>query len=81
MVLALDLSLPSALCNSLRHVEEFGIIVMHKVSLTNGKFLVIHYYIQILRMVATSMRSLGSYGMFYLAAAVSDFYVPWESMV
>jgi phosphopantothenate-cysteine ligase len=27
------------------------------------------------------MSSVGLYGMFYLAAAVSDFYVPWESMV
>ncbi|KAJ6799085.1 phosphopantothenate--cysteine ligase 1-like [Iris pallida] len=26
------------------------------------------------------MSPLGSRGMFYLAAAVSDFYVPWESM-
>ena len=32
-------------------------------------------------MVATSMNCLGHYGMFFLAAAVSDFYVPWESMV
>ncbi|XP_077249973.1 phosphopantothenate--cysteine ligase 2-like isoform X2 [Tasmannia lanceolata] len=35
---------------------------------------------QILQIVAISMRDLGSRGMFYLAAAVSDFYVPWESM-
>ncbi|OVA16482.1 DNA/pantothenate metabolism flavoprotein [Macleaya cordata] len=44
-------------------------------------FTTIFEYLQILRMVATSMKSLGSHGMFYLAAAVSDFYVPWESMV
>lgn len=36
---------------------------------------------QILRMIALSLRSLGPSAMFYLAAAVSDFYVPWESMV
>lgn len=36
---------------------------------------------QILRLIATSMKMLGPSGMFYLAAAVSDFYVPWESMV
>lgn len=36
---------------------------------------------QLLQMVATSMNCLGHRGMFYLAAAVSDFYVPWESMV
>ncbi|KAI3978470.1 hypothetical protein MKX01_015645 [Papaver californicum] len=43
-------------------------------------FTSIFEYLQILRMVATSMNSLGSRGMFYLAAAVSDFYVPWETM-
>lgn len=32
-------------------------------------------------MVATSMSCFGQHGMFYLCAAVSDFYVPWESMV
>jgi hypothetical protein len=32
-------------------------------------------------MVATSMSCVGLHGMFYLAAAVSDFYVPWDSMV
>jgi hypothetical protein len=32
-------------------------------------------------LVSTSMNCLGHHGMFYLAAAVSDFYVPWESMV
>ncbi|KAI3442732.1 DFP domain-containing protein [Psidium guajava] len=31
-------------------------------------------------MVATSLRGLGPHAMFYLAAAVSDFYVPWKSM-
>nr|KAJ0201676.1 hypothetical protein LSAT_V11C600323380 [Lactuca sativa] len=35
---------------------------------------------EILRLIATSMKMLGPSGMFYLAAAVSDFYVPWESM-
>lgn len=36
---------------------------------------------QMLRIIALSMRSLGPHAMFYLAAAVSDFYVPWKSMV
>ncbi|KAF9593435.1 hypothetical protein IFM89_022901 [Coptis chinensis] len=43
-------------------------------------FTTIFEYLQILQLVAKSMKSLGSLGMFYLAAAVSDFYVPWESM-
>ncbi|XP_010245876.1 PREDICTED: phosphopantothenate--cysteine ligase 2-like [Nelumbo nucifera] len=43
-------------------------------------FTSIFEYLQILRMVAISVKNVGSYCMFYLAAAVSDFYVPWESM-
>ncbi|TVU29562.1 hypothetical protein EJB05_21134, partial [Eragrostis curvula] len=43
-------------------------------------FTTIFEYLQLLKMVATSMSSVGLYGMFYLAAAVSDFYVPWDSM-
>lgn len=34
-----------------------------------------------LQMIAISMRDLGPHAMFYLAAAVSDFYVPWKDMV
>ncbi|XP_024976590.1 phosphopantothenate--cysteine ligase 2-like [Cynara cardunculus var. scolymus] len=43
-------------------------------------FTTIFEYLQILRLIAMSMKILGASGMFYLAAAVSDFYVPWESM-
>ncbi|KAL0352323.1 UNVERIFIED_CONTAM: Phosphopantothenate--cysteine ligase 2 [Sesamum calycinum] len=43
-------------------------------------FTTIFEYLQILKFIALSMRSLGPNAMFYLAAAVSDFYVPWESM-
>ncbi|KAG9451649.1 hypothetical protein H6P81_011614 [Aristolochia fimbriata] len=43
-------------------------------------FTTIFEYLQILQLVAISMQVLGSRGMFYLAAAVSDFYVPWETM-
>ncbi|XP_078444577.1 phosphopantothenate--cysteine ligase 2-like [Wolffia australiana] len=43
-------------------------------------FTSIFEYLQVLRIVAGSMKSLESSAMFYLAAAVSDFYVPWESM-
>ncbi|PAN06656.1 hypothetical protein PAHAL_1G278900 [Panicum hallii] len=43
-------------------------------------FTTIFEYLQLLKMVATSMSSVGLHGMFYLAAAVSDFYVPWDSM-
>ncbi|KAH7433658.1 hypothetical protein KP509_07G079600 [Ceratopteris richardii] len=37
-------------------------------------------YLQILQIIATAAHSLQRLAMFYLAAAVSDFYVPWESM-
>ncbi|PHU00925.1 Phosphopantothenate--cysteine ligase 2 [Capsicum chinense] len=43
-------------------------------------FTTIFEYLQILQLIAVSLRSLGLSAMFYLAAAVSDFYVPWESM-
>lgn len=43
-------------------------------------FTTIFEYLQILQLIASSMSSLGSNALFYLAAAVSDFYVPWESM-
>ncbi|KAM7514622.1 hypothetical protein LguiA_004205 [Lonicera macranthoides] len=43
-------------------------------------FTTIFEYLQILQLIALSIRSLGPSAMFYLAAAVSDFYVPWESM-
>lgn len=49
-------------------------------SLLKLPFTTIFEYLQLLRMVATSVSSVGLRGMFYLAAAVSDFYVPWESM-
>ncbi|KAI5589133.1 hypothetical protein BDE02_05G141200 [Populus trichocarpa] len=43
-------------------------------------FTTIFEYLQILRSIAMSMRDLGSHAVYYLAAAVSDFYVPWKSM-
>ncbi|KAL3504674.1 hypothetical protein ACH5RR_034515 [Cinchona calisaya] len=43
-------------------------------------FTTIFEYLQILRLVALSLSCLGPCAMFYLAAAVSDFYVPWETM-
>ncbi|XP_028554582.1 phosphopantothenate--cysteine ligase 1-like isoform X2 [Dendrobium catenatum] len=55
-------------------------------SAVNGGFLLklpfttIFEYLQIIQVVATSLSCLGPRGMFYLAAAVSDFYVPWENM-
>ncbi|KAK9950854.1 hypothetical protein M0R45_006320 [Rubus argutus] len=48
-------------------------------------FTTIFEYLQMLQMVAftmrNTMRNIGPHAMFYLAEAVSDFYVPWTSMV
>ncbi|KDP32728.1 hypothetical protein JCGZ_12020 [Jatropha curcas] len=43
-------------------------------------FTTIFEYLQMLQMIAISIRNLGPHTMFYLAAAVSDFYVPWKDM-
>ncbi|KAI4969479.1 hypothetical protein ZWY2020_000393 [Hordeum vulgare] len=43
-------------------------------------FTTIFEYLQLLQLVSTAMNCLERHGMFYFAAAVSDFYVPWESM-
>lgn len=44
-------------------------------------FTSLFHYLHLLRLIATSMRVGGKRALFYLAAAVSDFYVPWEAMV
>ncbi|KAL2503777.1 Phosphopantothenate--cysteine ligase 1 [Abeliophyllum distichum] len=62
-----------------RAVSEHHSAVI-KGNLLKLPFTTIFEYLQILQLIALSMRSLGSSAMFYLAAAVSDFYVPWETM-
>ncbi|CAL5384209.1 unnamed protein product [Camellia sinensis] len=42
-------------------------------------FTTIFEYLQILQLIAMSMRNLQTRAMFYLAAAASDFYVPWKT--
>ena len=37
--------------------------------------------VQTLRIIAEQLRPLGRRAAFYLAAAVSDFYIPWPQMV
>ncbi|KAL6983519.1 Phosphopantothenate--cysteine ligase 2, partial [Sarracenia purpurea var. burkii] len=44
-------------------------------------FTTIFEYLQIFQLIAESIKNLGTRAIFYLAAAVSDFYVPWKSMV
>ncbi|KAK8649136.1 hypothetical protein V6N13_129871 [Hibiscus sabdariffa] len=62
-----------------------GAIGNHHAAVAGGlllklPFTTIFEYLQMLRIIASSMRSLECRAMFYLAAAVSDFYVPWKSM-
>lgn len=57
----------------------------HKSAVNSGYFLQLDFttlfeYLQILQVITLAINRLGAYGMFYLAAAVSDFYVPWDSM-
>ncbi|KAJ1406794.1 DNA/pantothenate metabolism flavoprotein, C-terminal, partial [Sesbania bispinosa] len=61
-------------------------IVDHHTAVAGGlllklPFSTIFEYLQMLQIIATSMRCIGPRGMFYLAAAVSDYYVPWKDMV
>ncbi|XP_028803918.1 phosphopantothenate--cysteine ligase 2-like isoform X2 [Neltuma alba] len=61
-------------------------IIDHHAAVADGLLLKLPYstifeYLQMLQMTAVSMRCLGPRAMFYLSAAVSDFYVPWKDMV
>ncbi|KAL1200560.1 Phosphopantothenate--cysteine ligase 2 [Cardamine amara subsp. amara] len=69
------------------HLEAVKMAVMdqQRVAVSERRLLklpfsTIYEYLQMLRLVATALKDIGPYSMFYLAAAVSDFYVPWESM-
>lgn len=60
-------------------------VTNHHAALTAGillklQFTTIFEYLQLLQMIAIAVSDLGPHAMFYLAAAVSDFYVPWNSM-
>ncbi|VFQ84058.1 unnamed protein product [Cuscuta campestris] len=60
-------------------------ITEHQAAVAGGSliklpFTTIFEYLQMLKLIAELLRSIGPSAMFYLAAAVSDFYVPWESM-
>ncbi|XP_051123630.1 phosphopantothenate--cysteine ligase 2-like isoform X2 [Andrographis paniculata] len=69
-----------------KHEKAVGAAISgNRTAVTGGTllklpFTTIFEYLQMLQMIALSSRSLGSNALFYLAAAVSDFYVPWESM-
>jgi phosphopantothenate-cysteine ligase len=52
-----------------------------KGSLLKVSFVSVNDYLFYLRAIANEMSALGANGMYYLAAAVSDFYVPAEKLV
>ncbi|XP_057442472.1 phosphopantothenate--cysteine ligase 2-like [Lotus japonicus] len=61
-------------------------IVDHHAAVAGGHLLKLPFntifeYLQMLQLIAMSMRCVGPLAMFYLAAAVSDYYVPWKEMV
>ncbi|QCE15837.1 phosphopantothenate-cysteine ligase [Vigna unguiculata] len=61
-------------------------VVDHHTAVTGGLLLKLHFntifeYLQMLQIVAVSLRCIGPRAMFYLAAAASDYYVPWKEMV
>ncbi|CAN8257384.1 unnamed protein product [Cochlearia groenlandica] len=68
------------------HKESVKMAVMdQQAAVAEGRLLklpfsTIYEYLQILRLIANAMKDVGPCSMFYLAAAVSDFYVPWNSM-
>lgn len=61
------------------------VITKHHAAVSGGyllklPFTTIFEYLQMLQLIAISTSRIGPNAMFYLAAAVSDFYVPWETM-
>ena len=40
-----------------------------------------NYLLQFLQIISLALRSSGKKILFYLAAAVSDFYIPWSDLV
>lgn len=44
------------------------------------EFTTLFEYLQYLRAIAEAVATLGPSAMFYLAAAVSDFYIPWSRL-
>ncbi|KAL4301281.1 hypothetical protein AHAS_Ahas17G0285200 [Arachis hypogaea] len=61
-------------------------IVDHHAAVASGlllklPFSTIFEYLQMLQIISKPMKDIGPRAMFYLAAAVSDFYVPWKDMV
>ncbi|EFJ26895.1 hypothetical protein SELMODRAFT_57639, partial [Selaginella moellendorffii] len=45
------------------------------------EFTTLFEYLQVRNIVGAAMKPVGRHAMFYFAAAVSDFYVPWNSMM
>eukprot|EP01025_Chloroclados_australasicus_P040800 TRINITY_DN42862_c0_g1_i1.p1 TRINITY_DN42862_c0_g1~~TRINITY_DN42862_c0_g1_i1.p1 ORF type:complete len:350 (-),score=37.22 TRINITY_DN42862_c0_g1_i1:52-1065(-) len=59
--------------------EEFE-SVKRNGSLLEIEFESVFQYLKYLQIIAEELNQLGSRAMFFLAAAVSDFYIPWEKL-
>jgi hypothetical protein len=59
-----------------RHKEVHRLGILHTLT-----FVTVDDYLFLLRALAKSMRVLGRHAMYYLAAAVSDFFLPRYKMV
>ncbi|KAH9308239.1 hypothetical protein KI387_036150, partial [Taxus chinensis] len=66
---------------SVKHAIQEHNSAVRKSCLLELTFTTLFEYLQMLQIIALALNHLEEYGMFYLAAAVSDFYVPWDSMM
>lgn len=68
-------------CGAVEHAVRAHYEAVMQNNLLKVPYTTLFEYLQILRIIAMNMNQLQKRAMFYLAAAVSDFYVPWESMI
>ncbi|GLJ25146.1 hypothetical protein SUGI_0480910 [Cryptomeria japonica] len=71
----------SSYAESVKHAIQDYKSAVGKGCLLALRFSTLFEYLQMLQIIALALNPLEAYGMFYLAAAVSDFYVPWDSMM
>lgn len=64
-----------------RMVKQFKNYKETKSRIKSVRFTTLAEYLHILKEITTILRPFGSKAMLYLAAAVSDFYIPAASMV
>ncbi len=58
-----------------------GLVWLTRVFSFKVRYTSVHEYLFLLRFLATELNHCGSKGLIYSAAAVSDFYIPFNEMV